>query len=62
MSEQDKLAANAGKTVPDTPAAGGTPVDKSGGGKGPATEPTDEERAAMKAKAVAAAAAKGAKG
>jgi hypothetical protein len=54
MSEQDKAAANAGKTVTDTAGVAGKD-----GGKGPATEPTDAERAAMKAKAVAAAAAKG---
>lgn len=62
MSEQDKMAANAGKTVTDTAAAGGTPVDKSGGGKGGEADLTDEQRAIMKQKAIAAAAAKGSKG
>lgn len=58
MSEQDKAAANAGKTVTDTAGVAGKDGGK-GGGKGPATELTDADRAAIKAKAVAAAAAKG---
>lgn len=56
MSEQDKMAANAGKTFTDTPASG-EPVAK--GGKGPATEISEADAAIMKQKAIAAAQAKG---
>lgn len=57
MSEQDKLAANAGKSFTDTPASGEA-VDKSTG-KGPATEISEADAAIMKQKAIAAAQAKG---
>lgn len=57
----DKMAANAGKTFTDTAGASGKDGGKGGAatGKVPTAEPTDEERAIMKQKAIAAEAAKG---
>jgi hypothetical protein len=56
MSEQDKMAANSGKTAADTPASGDAMAK---GGKGPASEISEADAAIMKQKAIAAAQAKG---
>jgi hypothetical protein len=59
MSEQDKAAANTGKTLAGTSGVG-EGFDKSGApGKGPPTEISEADAAIMKQKAIAAAQAKG---
>lgn len=54
----DKMAQNAGKTFTDTPGVSGKDSGKGagpgGGGKTPSPDLTDEERAAMKRKAMEA--------
>ncbi len=60
----DKMAQNAGKSFTDTPGVAGKDGGKGGagmadGGKTPSAELSDEERAAMKRKAMEAGDSKG---